>query len=315
MRDFFEIVKLAGYYSEEAHNKTEKTFTFPSGSMVEFFAIDEDQKVRGRKRDILYINEANELDRAIYIQLMLRTRGKCLMDFNPSDSESYIYELLEKDNSQLIKTTYLDNPFLEEEQVKFIEQLIDTDENYYKIYALGERPVAITRVYNHFKIYKTKPEHINSVAYGLDFGYNHPCGLVKCYFGDEIYVEEMLYKSALTSQDLVKEIDKLNINKNDYIYCDFARPEIIEDLKRAGYNVKNANKEVIAGINSVKTSRININEESVNLLNEYKKYSWKVNGDRVLDEVVKLYDDLLDALRYCIHSHNTKIVIGKPKFY
>jgi len=315
MRDFFEILKDLDLYSESQHHKTEHTYFFKNGSSVEFFATDSEQKIRGRKRNILYCNEANELSFEVFNQLVLRTSGQVIIDFNPSDTEHWIYDLLKSDKSILIKSTYKDNAFLSKEQKEYIENLINVDENYYKIYALGERPIASTRVYSHFKQYIDEPDY-SDWCYGLDFGYTHQNAMVKImYVGSKIYVKEVLYQGKMTAVDL-KDHLKTIIDDNKPIYCDWARPEVIEELKRSGLNVKEAIKDVKAGINHLKSSEIYIHHESVNLLKEYKLYSWKSKGDLIYDEVIKLNDDLMDALRYGIYTHKKKKGSGEfLKFY
>ena len=315
MRDFFEILKDLDLYSESQHHKTEHTYFFKNGSSVEFFATDSEQKIRGRKRNILYCNEANELSFDVFNQLVLRTSGQVIIDFNPSDTEHWIYDLLKDTKSILIKSTYKDNVFLSKEQKEYIENLINVDENYYKIYALGERPIASTRVYSHFKQYIDEPEY-SDWCYGLDFGYTHQNAMVKImYVGSKIYVKEFLYQGKMTAVDLKDHLKTL-IDDNKPIYCDWARPEVIEELKRSGFNVKEAIKDVKAGINHLKSSEIYIHHESVNLLKEYKLYSWKSKGDLIYDEVIKLNDDLMDALRYGIYTHKKKKGSGEfLKFY
>jgi phage terminase large subunit len=315
MRDFFEILKDLDLYSESQHHKTEHTYFFKNGSSVEFFATDSEQKIRGRKRNILYCNEANELSFDVFNQLVLRTSGQVIIDFNPSDTEHWIYDLLKSEKSILIKSTYKDNVFLSKEQKEYIENLINVDENYYKIYALGERPIASTRIYSHFKQYIDEPDY-SDWCYGLDFGYTHQNAMVKImYVGSKIYVKEILYQGKMTAVDL-KDHLKTIIDDNKPIYCDWARPEVIEELKRSGLNVKEAIKDVKAGINHLKSSEIYIHHESTNLLKEYKLYSWKSKGDLIYDEVIKLNDDLMDALRYGIYTHKKKKGSGEfLKFY
>ncbi len=305
MRDFFEILENLELYNQSNHNKTENYYKFNNGSVVEFFSLDSDQKIRGRKRDILFINEGNEVSHNIYLQLAFRTTQKIIIDYNPSDADHWLYDLIKDDKAILLKSTYKDNTFLEQSQIDEIEKLIHTDENYYRIYALGEAPLASIRIYNHFKQYidlPTPKEHF----YGLDFGYNHPTCLIKCYYvEDKIFIEEIVYKQFLTASDMVKLMIDLQIDKQP-IYADYSRPEIIEEMKRFGFNVKEANKAVKAGIDSVKTSQIYIHHESTNILREYKLYSWKSNGDQIIDEPIKLNDDAMDAIRYAIHTHKKK---------
>lgn len=305
MRDFIDIMRDLELYSVKNHHKTENIYNFDNGSRIEFFAADDEQKLRGRKRDILWVNEANELTYDEFNQLNMRTTIKLLFDFNPSDNEHWLYDLIERNESVLIKTTYKDNAFLSDDIVKEIENLISVDENYYKIYALGEKPIPTTRIYTHFQ--QLDFDYNENYVYGLDFGYNHHTALVKvnnidgCY-----YCKEEIYKQHLTSSDLIALMNGLGIDKKAYIYADYSRPEIIDELRRAGYNVKEANKEVKAGIDSVKSSKIYLDKNSTNIWREYKMYSWKTNRDTILDEPVKLYDDAMDAIRYAIHSSKKK---------
>lgn len=307
LRDFIEVMRDLNLYKLSDHHKTENMYNFPNGSAIEFFSVDDEQKLRGRKRDILWANEANELSFEEFNQLNMRTTDKLIFDFNPSDNENWLYDLINRDESRLIKSTYLDNPFLADDIVKEIENLINVDENYYKIYALGEKPIPITRIYTHFNQYDTITEPIIDTVYGLDFGYNHPSVLIKVDMTDSgYYCEEIIYQQFLTSGDLVSLFNQHGIDRNKYIYADYSRPEIITDLRRAGYNIKEANKEVKAGINTVKSNKVYIHKSSVNTLREYKMYSWKTNKEQILDEPIKLNDDSMDALRYAIHSHQKK---------
>ena len=141
MRDFFDIMESLDIYDQNLHHKTENTYRFTNGSIVEFFSVDDAQKLRGRKRDIVFANEANELSFEEFQQLNMRTTKKFILDFNPSDNYSWIYDLKNKNNSILIKSTYKDNPFLEDTIIKEIENLINVDEGYYRIYALGEQAI------------------------------------------------------------------------------------------------------------------------------------------------------------------------------
>ncbi len=310
MRDFFAILDSLNIYNKLNHNKGENVYRFNTGSMVEFFSVDDQQKVRGRKRDVLFVNEANELDFDEFNQLNMRTSEKLIFDFNPSENFHWLYDLITRDNSILIHSTYQDNPFLPIDQVKEIENLINIDESYYKIYALGERGLAKTTIITNWKYGYT--ENCDEILYGLDFGYNHYTALVECRFvGNAVYVKELLYKAQLTSTDLIKEMDNLDIIKTKEIVCDVARPEMMEDLRRARYNVKGAIKNVVEGIDSIKRSELYITKESINLVKELNSYKWKTNGDIILNEPVKVFDDLIDAMRYAIHYNKLNHNKGK----
>lgn len=297
MRDFFEVMKEMNLYDRQNHNKTEHIYTFPNGTIVEFFSTDDEQKLRGRKRDICWANEANELLYDDFLQLNMRTTDRIIVDYNPSDSDSWIYNLDAAD-SVLIKSTYKDNPFLSKAIVKQIEQLKDTDEALYQIYALGERATSRKNVYNNWEFLDSKPDRFTDYVIGIDFGYNHPTAIVKVWYHEnEIYIEKLLYESYLTTPELIEKMNALNIDKNCDMVCDYARPEIIQELINEGYDARQANKAVKEGINNVKSFKVYCQNDN-ELRKEYQNYMWKKIGDRILDEVVKQWDDAMDAVRY-----------------
>jgi phage terminase large subunit len=297
MRDFIDIIKDLGLYKKESHNKSEHIYSFSNGSIVEFFSVDDEQKIRGRKRDIAWCNEANELYFDDFIQLNMRTETKLIFDYNPSESASWLYEL-PKNESVLIKSTYKDNPFLPD-SIKFqIEDLKRTDEALYQIYALGEKAISKLNIYSNWTFIKEKPLRFQSFVYGLDFGYNHPTALVKVWHHEkDLYIEPVIYESYLTTSNLIQKMQDLGIDQNTEILADYSRPEIIAELQIAGFNVNNANKEVKKGIDDVKTFGIFCKEDH-NLKREYDNYKWKKVKDNITDEPVKLFDDAMDAIRY-----------------
>jgi phage terminase large subunit len=310
MKDFFEILKELNLYDETFHNKTENTYVFANtGSEIQFYGLDNEQKMRGRKRDIAYLNEANELSDEEFRQLNLRTSKAMFIDFNPSDSEHFLYDLINDEESILIKSTYKDNTFLSDSQIKVIEDLIKTDINAYRIYALGERPINQTRIYSHFQKYVDEPE-FNDWCYGLDFGYSHPMALVKVMYGNDnkIYIKQLIYESKLTSTDLVEKMNLMfgDSDRSKPIYCDYSRPELIEDLKKAGFNAKIANKLVKDGIDYVKTSEVYVHVDSLDIWREYKLYSYKSVGDVISEEPIKENDDALDAIRYALYTRKKR---------
>ena len=299
MRDFLEIMKELDLYDVNAHNKSEHIYTFPNGSIVEFFSVDDEQKIRGRKRDIAWCNEANELFYDDFTQLNMRTEFKLIFDYNPSESNSWLYEL-PSEESILIKSTYKDNPFLSESIKKQIEDLKRTDEAQYQIYALGEKAISKSNIYSNWTFLKHRPAKFTEYVYGLDFGYNHPTALMRVYWRDkDIYVEPVLYESYLTTTDLITRMDQLGIEKSVNILADYSRPEIIAEIDRAGYYIENANKVVKQGINNIKSFGI-FCEDHPQLKKEYENYKWKKIGDTITDEPVKLWDDAMDAIRYAV---------------
>lgn len=300
MVDFFEVLQDMGVYSLSSHNKTNNTYSFDNGSVVAFFSTDDEQKLRGRKHSMVWANEANELLHDEFMQLNMRCEGKFFIDFNPSDSASWIYDLPQED-SITIKSTYKDNPFLPESIIKQIEDLKRTDEQLYQIYALGERARSRKNIYEGWEFVKEKPTRFEQYVYGLDFGFNHPTALVKVYWHEkDIYIEPIIYQSYLTTTDLIDKMRELGVSTTDEIQADYARPEIIKELQIEGWNVNNANKEVKAGIDSVKTFKVYCKDEAY-MVKEYDNYQWKKVKDMITDEPVKLYDDAMDAVRYATH--------------
>jgi phage terminase large subunit len=297
MRDFFDVLKESGIYEKASHNMSANTYTFPNGAMVEFFSVDDEQKIRGRKRALAWCNEANELFHEDFLQLNMRTEFKMIFDYNPSDSNSWLYEL-PKDESVLIKSTYRDNPFLPDSIKRQIEDLKRTDEALYQIYALGEHAISKANIYSNWTFLPHRPARFTQFVYGLDFGYNHPTALMRIYWHEkDIFIEPVIYESYLTTSNLIDRMASLDVEKETEIIADYARPEIIAEMNNAGYNVLNANKVVKKGIDNIKTFGVFALADK-NLEKEYQNYKWKKIGDTITDEPVKLFDDAMDAVRY-----------------
>lgn len=319
MRDFFEILENAGVYSVENHNKTDQVYKYPNGSYVEFFGVDEPGKVRGPGRDILFVNEANLIPYQVYTQLALRTREVIFIDFNPVDEMNWVYDVVDylggKDldgneikPNLMIHSTYKDNPFLPVDQKHEIEKLKDADENLWNIFGLGLRGKSSEIIYTHWKTVQDLPLK-GELFMGCDFGYNVPSALVLCeLYEGAIYVKELLYEMRLTTNDLVEKFRDVGVSKTIEIYCDNAEPKTIEELKRAGYNAWEADKDVTEGIRKVKSYPLYLTEGSTNMLKEIKGYKWrtdntgKVVKDKDKDEPVKFMDHSMDAMRYAIFT-------------
>lgn len=312
MRDFFEILNSYGAYSEKNHNKKDNIYKL-YGNYFEFFSLQEEQKVKGRKRDILYLNEANECLHKIYLQLMFRTRGFAIMDYNPSfDQFHWIPEhVLSRNDCKKIVTTYKDNPHITHEQVKEIERLKDADQNYWRIYGLGETGISTEHVYNHWKIAPADLKYEDwDYCYGLDFGYNVPSALVQVFKKENIIVwRQKLYQSNLTNQDIIERLKSLGINRKKELWCDAAEPDRIEEIHKAGFNAKPANKDVTLGIDKVKSFQFYVESESIDVIKELKAYKWKVDkkGNKI-DEPIGLDDHAMDAGRYGTFNFNRAIL-------
>jgi phage terminase large subunit len=300
MRDFFDILDALGLYNPDDHNKTSNEYTL-NGHLVEFVGLQEDRRVRGRKRTRLFINEANETSLEAFRQLAFRTTEEIVIDYNPSEHFSFIYDDIEtRPDCDLYVTTYLDNPFLERSIKQEIELLKDADADYWSVYGLGQIGSGSTRVFTHWKESPERPD--GEKVFGLDFGYNNPAALTEITEKDHcLYWRERLYERKLTNDDLIDRLRLVEgLTSSSMILADSAEPKSIEDLQRAGFTVQPAYKIVKDTIDFVKSRPLFIHSGSTNLLREIKRYSWKTDkdGNLVDGEVVKFDDHLMDAGRY-----------------
>lgn len=306
LRDFIDILMKTKQFDVANFSKGEMTYRLGT-NLIEFRNLDDDQKIRGAKRDYLYINEANEIPSPIFKQLMFRTRDKVVLDYNPSDEFHWIYdEVLTREDCMFNKSTYLDNPFLPEEQVREIERLRDIDPNYWRVYGLGERGMSEATIFKNWNLCDDIPEG-GEVFYGLDFGFNDPNALLKVVIHENnIYLKELLYKSEMTSGDIVKHMKNESVDSTDTVYADNARPETIQEIYNAGFNIHPCTKgkgSIKAGIDWIRKNKVFITKDSLNLIKEIKSYKWKIDkNEKVLDEPVDINNHLIDALRYGLND-------------
>lgn len=302
LKDWIDILNAMGVYNENDHDKTNNVFTI-GPSKVEFFSLDQPGKARGPRRDVLFINEANLIPYETFYQLTKRTKEKIFLDYNPADEFHWIYDkVLTRDDVTFIKSTYKDNPFLSEAIIKDIERDKDIDPNRWRVYGLGERGISHGTIYTHWDMCDALPQGIS--IWGLDFGYNDPMALVHVVIQDQVvYVEEEVYQSYLTTAELIVMMKAKSINR-DFIYADSARPDLIQEIYRAGFNIKSSNKEIKSGIDKVKSMKLFITRQSQGLIKEIKSYKWAEDKESNLTEMpVDKGNHLMDAMRYAVHTH------------
>ena len=305
-RDVLELLKELDLYTEENHNKSELSYAL-NGNLIEFISVDQPQKIRGRKRDYLWLNEANEFNYEDYQQLILRTTDKVYLDYNPSDPYSWIYDkVITRDDCTFIKSTYKANPFLDKDTIAEIERLKDLDPDYWRVYGLGEIGSIQTMIFRKFEL--VDEVQGNLVGYGLDFGFtNSPSALVAVYQSDDnLYIKEMLYEKRLTNTDLANKLKEFRIDRQSEIIGDSAEPKTIEEIYRQGFNIKPAKKGagIHLGIDIMRRYKLHITKDSLNAIKEFRGYKWATdkNGD-VLNTPVKVNDHLIDATRYlCLNK-------------
>lgn len=315
MRDFFDILRQYGHYYEELHNKSSHEYHL-NGNLVEFISLDQPQKIRGRKRNLLYINEANELFYEDWQQLIFRTDGKVILDYNPSDAFHWIYDrVIPREDCDFYQTTYLDNPFLDDSIKSEIERLKDTDEDYWRIYGLGERGLSRATIFQ-FGTTDT-PKEAQLLAMGLDFGFtNDPTSLVAVYeYNGSLYLDELMYRTGMTNSDISNLFNSLGLDRRSEIYADSAEPKSIEELYRMGWNVKPTSKgadSVNAGIDIMKRYKLFATPRSSNLIKELQNYKWveDKNGN-LLNKPVDAFNHAIDAARYAIFNKKSNPNFGR----
>jgi len=313
LRDFLQILNQHQLYNEEFHNKSNSEYNL-FGNLIEFTSLDQSQKIRGRKRDLLFINEGNELYIDDWRQLIFRTQERVILDFNPSDEYHWIYDqVLTREDCDFYKTTYLDNPFLEDVIKKEIERLKETDDQYWQIYGLGERATSINTIFKYVEVNKI-PEDAKFISYGADAGFtNDPSTLVSVYIKDyNLYIKEHLYRTMMTTLDIHNRFKEVGIDRQQ-IYFDSAEPRLIAELRRMGWNIFPSLKgkdSVNAGIDLLKRYKIHITSDSTNAIQEFRNYKWKQDRTgRLTNMPEDKHNHITDAVRYATYS-----ILSRPNF-
>lgn len=317
MVDFFEILEKMGIYNPKHHNKTNLEYRL-NGNLFRFIGLDKAQKKRGSKRHILYINEANGITLEDWVQLSIRCEGQIYIDFNPSEYFWVNEQILEKraDKFDLIHSTYLDNyDFLSKEQIEDIENLINIDDFYYKVYVLGILAIMKGKIYNNYNL--IEPEFYDQLFedekfYGLDFGYEHATSLMEVKScAEQVYEREIYHEVHKLDDDLIKWMEEHQISQTAPIYADPAMASSIRKLRDNGYNVHLAKKDVRDGIRFCQSLKRNICKSSIHYIKSINQYKFKQTADGVvIEEPVKINDDPCDSMRYAEFTHLRKGILG-----
>lgn len=311
IRDFEEIIDSENVRHLLEINKTDRTYKYWQ-RVIEFIWADDQQKLRWWKRDILYCNEANELTyRDEFFQLLIRTKYKVFLDFNPDDEYIWIKTELEdkrrldEKDVRVIVSTYKDNPYLSPEEIKEIERLEKTDPVYWNIYWLWNYWKLEWLIYQFEEISEI-PQEAKFLCYWLDFWFtNDPTAIIWIYLSwDSIIADEIVYKTWLTNQDIIKELQNNSVKASDEIFWDSSEPKSIEEIYRGGFNIHSVEKwpdSIKFWIDLIKQYNLKITTRSVNLKKEARKYMWKKDKEwKALNVPIDMYNHWLDALRYWI---------------
>jgi phage terminase large subunit len=314
IRDFKRILNMEGWSHLFKENKTEHTFTIGK-SVIEFFSADNEAKLRGARRDILFINECNNVDYDSFMQMDVRTRIKTILDFNPVRRfwvHDKLMPTIPAEDYLFVKSSYLTNKHLLDEEKRNIERHRN-NAGWWKVYGEGEIGVPEGVVFSNWEIkveakIESEPESQsqpgNLLGYGIDFGFTHsPTAIVQVNeFNGELYVHELLYRNGMQNSELFAFAQK-HIDLKALTVADSAEPKTVDYLYRKGWvGLKAADKSadsVLFGINLLLDRKLNITAESLNLIKELRQYMWDTNKDgAIIHRPVKENDHAIDALRY-----------------
>lgn len=307
-----DLLKEYGIYQEEKHNKSFNTYEYGT-NLIQFFGLDEAEKVKSAEFNYIWMEEGNEFVYEDFTVLKLRLSGKIkegeqnhiYISMNPIDAHNWIAtKAIKESDVEVIHSTFQDNPYLHQDYIDLLTDLINQDENAYRVYVLGEWGLLEGKIYSNYKIIPELPIMSGAKwAYGLDFGLVNPSAAIKVYLlNDKFYLEERLYQRDLTNSDIIEFFS--HEDKGD-IYGDPTEKQLIAEIQRAGYNAFEGHKAVKEGIDLCQRQTLYIPQDSVHLITEIQNYHWKKNKDAIgedifLEEPVAYNDHCMGPIRWAI---------------
>ena len=309
LRDFKHIMNELGIWEEDRWKASENTYFFDNGSMIEFLSVQDSERRKGTKRDILLVDESNELDYEDFFQLFIRTTEKTILAYNPSfppQTHWITQQVHTHPEASVVISTYNDNPFLEDAIVAEIERLRDTSPSYWTVYGTGEFGMVEGLIFDNFSTIDYIPEEAELIGYGCDFGFTaDPSTLVALYRdGEGIYLDEIFYMNGLLTNEIANLIrGAYEVHGRAQVIADSAEPRMIEELFRSGINIKPAVKgkdSIVTGIDIMKQHKIFITKRSQNMIDEFYSYQWlKDKADNLTNQPdPRSKDHAIDAARY-----------------
>jgi len=311
MKDFLKIMIETNRFRDNQWNRSTLKYTFTNGSYIEFFSVEQPDKLRGARRSVLYVNEANNVPFEAYQQLSIRTSGDIWIDFNPTANFWAHKEVANQSDSDFITLTYLDNEALPQTIVNDIESARERAKeseywsNWWKVYGLGQigslEGVCI-KEWQEIKL----PEEARLLCYGMDFGYsNDPSTLIASYkYNDSYIFDEVIYQKKLLNSDISDLFKTHSIN--GIVYADSAEPKSIAELRTYGHKVLPCTKgkdSIVYGINLINQNKIFVTNRSKNLIKELQSYTWmKDREGNTINKPIDSFNHCIDAARYAITS-------------
>ena len=305
LKDFLKIMKWTGRFFEDRFNKSLLRYEFANGSVIEFFSADDSSKLRGARRDILYINECNNVTFDSYNELAIRTRKEVYLDFNPAQEFWVHKELKDEPDSDFLILTYKDNEALDQSIIDQIEKNKEKAKtssywaNWWKVYGEGQLGMLEGVVFSNWKTIDTIPKEAKLLGIGLDFGYtNDPTAIIEIYnYNGQRIVNELAYQTGLLNSDIAKLLPKHVI-----VYADSSEPKSIDEIKRFGVTIKGVTKgkdSINYGIDVMQRNEYLVTSNSSNLIKELRSYVWDTDkqGNR-LNKPIDFNNHAIDAFRY-----------------
>ena len=305
LKDFLRIMKDTGRYFDERFNKSLLRYEFANGSYIEFFSADDSSKLRGARRDVLYINECNNVTFESYNELAIRTKKAIYLDFNPANEFWVHTELKDEQDSDFLILTYKDNEALDNSIVPQIEKnrlKAETSAywaNWWRVYGLGEIGMLEGVIFSNWKTIDNLPKEANLIGIGLDFGYtNDPTAIIEIYnYNGQRIINELKYQTGMLNSDIANALPK-----HVPVYADSSEPKSIEEIKRYGITIKGVTKgkdSINYGIDVMQRNEYLVTSNSTNLIKELRAYCWDTDkqGAR-LNKPIDTNNHGIDALRY-----------------
>jgi phage terminase large subunit len=314
IRDFLKIMDMIGMYNDNNWNKSSLTYKFSNGSYIEFFSADQPNKLRGARRDVLFINECNNVDWESYYQLAIRTRDFIYLDYNPVAEFWVDKELIGHEDTDFIVLTYKDNEALEQSIIKEIESAREKAktssywENWWKVYGLGQIGNLEGVIFSDWKQLDKIPLDAKLVGRGMDFGYtNDPTTITDIYqWNNEYIFDERIYRTGLTNPEIWREFKSLAIDNSIYTIADSAEPKSIQELSSLGMKIIGATKgadSIMYGIQRMQENNFYVTSNSLNIIKELRAYTWAVDREgNKLNKPIDNFNHAIDGIRYFFTS-------------
>jgi phage terminase large subunit len=314
MKDFKKIMVQTNRWFDERWNATDFKYTFANGSIIEFFSADNDSKLRGARRDGLYMNECNNMTFHAYTELASRTKEFVYLDWNPTSEFWFHKELLNDSDVDFLIVNYLDNEACPESALNFILKAKEKSkkskfwENWYNVYGLGQIGNLEGVIFADWKQIDKIPIDAKLVGRGMDFGYtNDPTTLTDIYlYNNEYIFDERIYRTGLTNPDIWREFKALNMDNLIYTIADSAEPKSIQELSHLGMKIQGATKgadSIMFGVQKMQEVNFSVTSNSLNLIKELRSYTWATDKEgNKLNKPIDNHNHAIDGIRYFFNS-------------